>query len=921
MKIQRSASRPWNALLVALATLPFVACGGGGGGGGAPGPSPAQSSISVGTSFGTPADGTSAVPVSILIADKTGKVLPGVPVELRAGGYGTVLTQPVVTDAQGRTSGSIASSAPETKSIQVVVNPGTSKEQILATVQTTFVEILPNARYVSESGSDGNDGRTPLTAWRTLPFAASQLGAGETLFVGPGLYAPFSLSQSGTVSAPIVIRGDVDGTYTGDAGDVVIDAGGGDFGVQVSGADHVILDGLTIRGAMPAAGSRGGGVWFPAIANEGCAILNCNLYENARGADIEYAKDFVFENNRVSQNRGPGLVLGTTTNAQIAQSLIYANDAEGLLLEGLQQNLFVGLTTFYQNGGDQILEMATAGSTGRIADNIVSEGAANALSFQPSSLILAENNMSWGHTGSEVQLGAPTPLNIVADPLLSDPAGLDGILGGIGAADDDFRLLAGSPAFDAGDLPANQSSLRYGGTMVNYTSRVDGVREAIAPDGAVLNLGYHDRGALDGFTSSDPAGGRVSYVLPGEAVLRSSARSSTGSYASTIRAQDVGSEVRWVVQALTPGRPDEWTAVLSDTGAGTRIDVRHWNGRHWSEGWGSPVVSRILPQNTGERGFDLAVESLSGDALLVRSDNDSNPVFRTYSAGTWSDDAPVFSPNLGAGVVLWVELVSDPQSDRIALVALDDQQYLTAAVWDGSAWTSPIVLGTQAVSLREFKPFDAAFESQSGDLLVMWGFSVFAEQARFATLTQGGNWAFGTHTSTEAVGSTVKLSADPTTDRIVAILGEGTIDDDVAVALWGGSAWTDTLEVTLNGVPGQHALAAGWIGTTGRAVAVWREPSQPGTLMTARFDDFWRIEGAQSISGVGSALGVELRSVPGSSQAEAVILDDTGSLFSASIGWNGTATTWQVGNSGQAIGAGLDGSLPTRTFAFELRQP
>ena len=40
-------------------------------------------------------------------------------------------------------------------------------------------------------------------------------------------------------------------------------------------------------------------------------------------------------------------------------------------------------------------------------------------------------------------------LNRAADPVLADPAGADGILGGVGAADDDFRVAFGSPTLDA----------------------------------------------------------------------------------------------------------------------------------------------------------------------------------------------------------------------------------------------------------------------------------------------------------------------------------------------------------------------------------------------------------------------------------------------------------------------------------------
>jgi len=43
--------------------------------------------------------------------------------------------------------------------------------------------------YVSNTGSDQNDGRSLASAWLTLQHAAESIGFGDTILVAPGTYA------------------------------------------------------------------------------------------------------------------------------------------------------------------------------------------------------------------------------------------------------------------------------------------------------------------------------------------------------------------------------------------------------------------------------------------------------------------------------------------------------------------------------------------------------------------------------------------------------------------------------------------------------------------------------------------------------------------------------------------------------------
>jgi hypothetical protein len=117
--------------------------------------------------------------------------------------------------------------------------------------------------HVAASGNDANNG-SAAAPWRTLQKAASSVAAGDSVVVGAGTYAPFTLSQSGTATnfihfkpaagaRPVVQAGAGSGTLVRVSGSYVRLSGmelvGGQWGVVVGGsARDVIVEGHLIRG-------------------------------------------------------------------------------------------------------------------------------------------------------------------------------------------------------------------------------------------------------------------------------------------------------------------------------------------------------------------------------------------------------------------------------------------------------------------------------------------------------------------------------------------------------------------------------------------------------------------------------------------------------------------------------------------------
>jgi len=85
--------------------------------------------------------------------------------------------------------------------------------------------------YVRQTvGNDSNDGLSPQSAWRSLSRLEKVMRAGDTAYVGPGLYREMvAVANSGTAEAWITFVGDPTGRHTGDPPGIVM----------VSGADSM----------------------------------------------------------------------------------------------------------------------------------------------------------------------------------------------------------------------------------------------------------------------------------------------------------------------------------------------------------------------------------------------------------------------------------------------------------------------------------------------------------------------------------------------------------------------------------------------------------------------------------------------------------------------------------------------------------
>ena len=254
--------------------------------------------------------------------------------------------------------------------------------------------------------------------------------------------------------------------------------------------------------------------------------------------------------------------------------------------------------------------------------------------------------------------------------------------------------------------------------------------------------------------------------------------------------------------------------------------------RNAGGGWQVNLEVRTAATDPDRRPFDIGVEKLTGQPLLVYVEPAGALTARTRTGGAWSEPSPVPSP--ATGVIDWVELSARPGSDELTALVADENLTLSASVWDGEGWTINTQLA-DALRIREWQNFTGIYERVSGDYLALWGQLVpDLDGIAFATRQAGADSFSPTMTDSDVfrpVGMP-RLASEPASDLVALAYVEYETNpgaaQDFVVATWTGSSWIDSLVVDsdIGGSgyepnPGALPCAVSWIGTTATAIATY----------------------------------------------------------------------------------------------------
>ena len=117
--------------------------------------------------------------------------------------------------------------------------------------------------YVRKTGDDGNSGLAPNVAFSTINHAIARADQGDVIWVGAGDYGEslaLTSAVGGDISLPLSIRADLDGSQTGDRGDVVVRPPQYRWAIMITSASRVHVDGVTFAKPDVSTGYAYGGL-------------------------------------------------------------------------------------------------------------------------------------------------------------------------------------------------------------------------------------------------------------------------------------------------------------------------------------------------------------------------------------------------------------------------------------------------------------------------------------------------------------------------------------------------------------------------------------------------------------------------------------------------------------------------------------
>jgi Mg-chelatase subunit ChlD len=260
------------------------------------------------------------------------------------------------------------------------------------------------------------------------------------------------------------------------------------------------------------------------------------------------------------------------------------------------------------------------------------------------------------------------------------------------------------------------------------------------------------------------------------------------------------------------------------------VNLQVWDGSTW--GLADQVTSNL--DSYSRRGFDIAYEQVSGDALAVFMDmniNDGVARYQIWDGISWSTEAATNASSPGVGDIGWIELASNPNSDEIILVTGDDERDIRAQVWDGSSWGNSVVI-TNDARATSYKCFDVVYEEGTGRAMVVWS-DMGGNDVKYR-IWNGSAW--GAADDIPSQGTSVywlQMAADPngiimvSQDYVESGWWWVSVDSHVYANTWDGNSWSSQQLIEGDtGTSSTRAVDVAYEASSGDGIVVWGDNGQ-----------------------------------------------------------------------------------------------
>lgn len=274
------------------------------------------------------------------------------------------------------------------------------KCKVLLPALFLFYYVNAETYYVSDSGSNSNNGLSQLNAFKTLQYVSNLVNAGDSVIVLAGTYAGFYHTTSGTALQRIIFKAQP-GVIINSPNATTSD------GINLEGASYVTIDGFEVNG-VPRAGIR-------SVINEGVIITNNKCDQNGVwGILTGFSENIIIENNVCSRSvQQHGIYFSNSAdNPIIRNNICWGNSDCGIHMngdvslggDGIISNALVEKNIIYNNG--------VGGGSGINCDGVQNS--------------IIQNNLLYNNHASGISLymidgGAPASGNVIVNNTILQP--------------------------------------------------------------------------------------------------------------------------------------------------------------------------------------------------------------------------------------------------------------------------------------------------------------------------------------------------------------------------------------------------------------------------------------------------------------------------------------------------------------------
>jgi hypothetical protein len=339
--------------------------------------------------------------------------------------------------------------------------------------------------------------------------------------------------------------------------------------------------------------------------------------------------------------------------------------------------------------------------------------------------------------------------------------------------------------------------------------------------------------------------------------------------------------ISWVVLKASPVANEMILGVYAS--ATKTLFVLTWNGAAWTSNW-----STVMDLDASYRGFDIAYERNSGDAVVVFTDLATHTLkYRKRVGGVWdTSNQTITTLDDEAN---WVRAESRPTNDDIFVAAQSNAKSVYAMRWNGASNTwGDQVLASSQVANQATESIDIAFERSTGHAFLIWGDGAKNLKYReFTTIWQAEATAYVLPDAVKWLAADYDPRSTSSEIAVAMVLGNTTFE----FAAWNGTSWVTRPAAITTKNNDQRGIDVQFNSGAGQAMYIFNQSAKSRQLA-------WRTwSAAGGFGAVTVAAGatsadinfMRLEANPRGNEMMAVYVDNNKDLFHRY--WNGSSWT------------------------------